>query len=790
MNFLFWTLNAGPRAFMRQRAASALRLFLGAGMFLPLAFPVNADETPGPLTRPSSEHRNLRYDNPLPYSCLLDFSGTLVTKPAGFLRVGTDGHFHWGDGRRARFWGINISSTRLNIAPERIEQITSTLAHAGINLVRLEAIDNRNCLLGSVDAPDSRHFDPHYLDCIDHWIDALRRHGICYYLDLLDFRTFKSGDGVVNAEKMDRGARPYALFDPFLIQLQKEYAQALLTHRNPYSGLRLVDDPYLALVEICNESGFFLTPERLESLAEPYRTDLHHRWCHFLLDRYGTRACLAAAWGRTGNASTLRDEEDPARDTVDLPLLIGQSAYPQTDASRHARSRVRDGVEFLAGVQRAGFRDIRDYLRHIGLKVPVTAVVSNTVVADVASVAQECDFTAENWYGENQDGDARTPGLSYYSNRNPLRSDAQGGFAPYTAALHWLGKPVVVREWATTWPNRWRSSSVPEALAYAALQDYDAILLFGYQTNQAPNGAQAEILNNFSFQADPTTWGLYALAGRAFLDGAIRPAEHTVTLNYPGKRAFSWPNDLTPLARAAWSVRLDSTLSAPTGPFAAAPTGDASDEDMLQALLDRLGKRGAPLSSASIQNGVWRSDTGQITRYSRQGRIELQTPTLLAIAGEFTPGKVYTMGRLRFSTATPCGTLLIFATDGKPIFEAQHLIVKMVSRAENTGQKLERAPRGAVSAWVLRVTGRAPVCTCGRASRIPTRVWLDRSPPGHKQVPAQPLVTLYLVDGTWEMDIDHGNAAFVCDTPGIRGRALGLTFTTKADAGLMRLAEK
>src|SRR5262245_3211972 len=170
---------------------------------------------------------------PLPPSSQIDFSETLE-KPAGkrgFLTVGGDGHFIWEDGSRARFWGINVSSTRLNIPPKQIEEVVQNFARAGINLVRLEAIDNRNCLLGSVDAPDSIHFDAKYLDRLDYWMDALRRHGLCYYLDLLDFRTFKAGDSVLNADQLDRGARPYAVFDRFLIQLQKDYALRLLTHQ-------------------------------------------------------------------------------------------------------------------------------------------------------------------------------------------------------------------------------------------------------------------------------------------------------------------------------------------------------------------------------------------------------------------------------------------------------------------------------------------------------------------------------------------------------------------------------
>ena len=71
----------------------------------------------------------------------------------GFVTVGKDGHFYFQDGIRARFWGVNVSSSRLNIPRSQIEQVVENFARAGLNMVRLEAVDNRNCLLGKTDAP-------------------------------------------------------------------------------------------------------------------------------------------------------------------------------------------------------------------------------------------------------------------------------------------------------------------------------------------------------------------------------------------------------------------------------------------------------------------------------------------------------------------------------------------------------------------------------------------------------------------------------------------------------------
>ena len=77
-------------------------------------------------------------------------------------------------------------------------------------------------------------------------------------------------------------------------------------------------------MEICNEHGFFIYPEKLETLVEPYRTDLRAAGRNGCKTKYGTRDKLAATWGSINGTTVLRDDEDPERNSVDLPLLTRQ----------------------------------------------------------------------------------------------------------------------------------------------------------------------------------------------------------------------------------------------------------------------------------------------------------------------------------------------------------------------------------------------------------------------------------------------------------------------------------
>ncbi|NUQ01660.1 MAG: hypothetical protein HUU35_17590, partial [Armatimonadetes bacterium] len=232
-----------------------------------------------------------------PSSSLVDF-GARLDSPGGFLTVDERGRFVWPDGRRARFWGINVAAESVFQPPERIDTCIARIREAGFNLVRLHHIDDRERGILAGDGPGVE-FDPARLRLLDYWVDRLGAAGISIYLDLLDYRWFDTG-------RLGRAAKPYAVFDPELIARQQEYARALLReHRNAFNGRAYADDPAIVLLELFDENGLFIRRADWPNLLEPYRSDLTARWNRYLLQRYGSSEGLAAAWARSGVAQPL-----------------------------------------------------------------------------------------------------------------------------------------------------------------------------------------------------------------------------------------------------------------------------------------------------------------------------------------------------------------------------------------------------------------------------------------------------------------------------------------------------
>ncbi|MCK4300914.1 MAG: carbohydrate binding domain-containing protein, partial [Planctomycetes bacterium] len=179
------------------------------------------------------------------------------------------------------------------------EKLAAHLAKLGFNAVRFHHMDND---WGNPDATifdysydDTQHLSAQSLTRLDYLIYQLKRHGIYTNLNLHVSRQFRPDDGVRDADLFDPSTfnKNATLFDPVMIALQKKYAHDLLTHLNPYTSLRYVDDPAVLCTEITNEDSFFLgwahdqlvyDPEKTESLPLAYSEELDGRGINRLMN--------------------------------------------------------------------------------------------------------------------------------------------------------------------------------------------------------------------------------------------------------------------------------------------------------------------------------------------------------------------------------------------------------------------------------------------------------------------------------------------------------------------------
>ncbi|MBN1505370.1 MAG: carbohydrate binding domain-containing protein [Sedimentisphaerales bacterium] len=197
-----------------------------------------------------------------------------------------------------RIWGVNLCFGANFPTHEDAPYVAQRLAAAGVNAIRCHHLDTSRWPNGIWNAIDGRTIEPQALDRLDYFINELASRGIWVNLNLHVGRSHSQylGAPTTNSD-YDKIS---GIFTPALISAQKQYARDLLTHVNPYRGVRYADDPAIAFVEITNEDSFFMWngDDTLRTLPRYYGQILRDKYNDWLRSRYGSDEALRAAWAQ------------------------------------------------------------------------------------------------------------------------------------------------------------------------------------------------------------------------------------------------------------------------------------------------------------------------------------------------------------------------------------------------------------------------------------------------------------------------------------------------------------
>ncbi len=582
----------------------------------------------------------------------LDLSG-LNDPPAGkhgFLTC-RDGRFAFQRGGPVRFWGTNAALHGPFPAKDDAPGIARCLARQGVNLVRLHlyAVYEDTLI-----APDGS-LNPDALDRFEFFIAQLKENGVYTYMDLNDGMFYDRLAG----RKLPAGNNELkfvSLFDPELIEAQQKLARMLFGHLNPYTKLRMCDDPAVALYEITNENSLTMGwGELRKRCPEPYYTALRGRW---------------AAW--------LKEQGKPDRD---LPINLGEHGG---DA---------DSLRFAAELQRRYLETMRDYLRDLGVKAPICGTNITFTPADLWA-SQGMDYTNDHAYADHPN--VRVRPMTYH-NRPTVSSAAWSlPMIPSFARADLAGKPVVASEWNYCHPNDYRCEGLPLMAAHAAYQDWDG-LLFYCATGSFDGGRWQRFHDNpgilvHSQQTDPATWGLSQLCGLLYRRGDVRPAERVIRLRYGPEQLWSGRSALAtlPFLPALARVETELVTEPATWPMAEVP---ATPAEAYADACRRLGSQGGP--------SLVVSDTGELRRDTAAGLLTVDTPRTQLATGFLSKLDAVRLGRLTIRCATRFATIGLTSLDGQPLERSGRMLLVAVANARNTGQVAE--------AGRLESGGQAPV---------------------------------------------------------------------------------
>ncbi len=512
--------------------------------------------------------QHIRISPTEPNRGILNFSH-LLDAPAGkhgFVRV-KGGHFFFENGQRARFLGFNIATRSNTPSREDAEKLAERFASMGVNVIRLHAADApigegvgnwsscKEAPLLDYDRGTSRIFNAEGLDRFDYLFAKLKEKGIYLHIDLIVARAFPEGDELDYPGSVPSCMKRYPMYNARLIELQKEYARELLCHVNPYTGLAIKDDPAVMTVQINNEESAIKgnTGADAGENMKPYRDEVSKRFGDFLLMKYETRARLKEAWTFNG-VCALGEDEDPAQGIRGVEGGFYQSVgepMGQWDAPE-GPARYADWMEFGAQMNRGFYREMKDYLRSLGVKAPIVASNLMAGAADVYGHT-DGDLMENNCYFNHpilpvMNDSYMVYGPTEYVSTNPLTVQRGIGAMGTTlvslasvAIVH--GKPFMLSEWNEYALHPFHSTAFVHTVAYACLNDWDGLILYNYNTSEKPDAEPSdEVLTIFDAYNDPALIAQWGFMASVFLKGLVSTAKNRVDVVYTRNDWKTLPN--------------------------------------------------------------------------------------------------------------------------------------------------------------------------------------------------------------------------------------------------------
>jgi len=672
----------------------------------------------------------------------IDLTG-LLDAPAGkhgFVTVGRDGHFYFEDGTRARFFGTNVGGRDCAPEPDQARLIAARLAKYGVNMLRLHSLDGRYGPLIDYARGTSQEFNADALDRVDYFVSELKKRGIYVYLDLLDYRWFRTADGVKHGDEFTHNwqgsMKGASIFDERMIELQKDYATKLLTHRNPYTGLRYVDEPAVAVIETTNENSIFYF-FNMSGLSLPhYRDELVRRWNGWLASRYGSREELAKAWTDSEGRCVLLPDESPAKGNVALPFGMLGRIRPAADGKAVdpllSPPRVSDTLRFFVEIQRHYYETMRSHLKQLGVRVPVAGTNQQFVVVDT-EVDSTNDFMSRNQYWRHPHRSAKP--FFKFANEPLVHVDIPTVRNPLSviARTSVVGKPQAVAEFNFPWPNEYRCEGLLMAAAYACLQDWDIFLLFSYDID-------GKLLSMFRSQSDPARWGEFPAAALMFHRHDVAPARnevhvvhtpqdtftprpHTRYAKYTNYRFLTFTSKvrnafIQDVYRGDADVVLACGLSANARVEGEGKVVRLAGRPWQQWLYPKFVEAAQKMRLQGYDNMDPRtkrldSDTGELSLDYGEGLLTVNTPRTKAAIGYLAKAGSIDLEGLRIDSQTEFAAVTATSLDGEPLGRSRHVLLTSVARAENTSQGFwpptPRERSWSVTSWMLPAEGRLPV---------------------------------------------------------------------------------
>ncbi|MDB6149077.1 MAG: hypothetical protein JWQ44_525, partial [Chthoniobacter sp.] len=621
----------------------------------------------------------------------------LLAAPAGqlgFLKANGDKLQFEKANAPVKLWGVGA-----NVQPGRYSraQLTQRARHLrkfGVNIVREHAVFDELTTDGVL--------DPKKLDEYDWWFAELKKHGIYSAWSVFYHFTVGPDDGCppelfAELPGADKGrGDTYGLItaSPKLQEIRNRWLAAMLQHKNPYTGLRYVDDPALATVEMQNEDSiFFWNP--LGELSNPNGKWKQHgkllraRFAAWTKAKYKTDAALKAAWGELRHGDSV--------DTPELAIMGPwelQGKGPQGPFAG-LQKRAGDFIQCMAEMQAGFFSDCEKVIRAAGFRG-----VTMTTAWQVGGAASEAANIWTDTVGSMIDrhnyagGGAGGHGITEGKVHNESHLGKPGGGIFTTGMKQVEGKPFAMTEWTQSAPNQWKAEAAPLFAFYGmGLQGWDASWHFTQSGTRLGDGWPGMS----SYVSDtPHFFGQFPALSFALQRGHITEAPLIAARRLSKDDLFSGRDALKQDAtKGGYDVK---TMIVEGGtPLEAFAIGRVT-----------VGFDGGKTEQVPFEkfwdqtNKIIRSATGELVWDYGRETVLVQTPQTQAVLGK-TKDQTFRLPGVTATFKTPWVSTIFTPLDDLPLAQSKRILITALAQDKQTGT------RYSADGTVLEATGTAPL---------------------------------------------------------------------------------
>ena len=596
------------------------------------------------------------YHDTMPVDISFVFADEKPAGKHGFLKADGE-NFRFEDGTLARFWGVCINGGANFPDHAYAEQFARRLAMTGVNLVRFHQLEaewdspNIFTFAKGKRVTKSTEFDPVSMERLDYLIYCLKQEGIYCLLDMMSYVQFKEGDGVVDCEQLRQLARPWIMTNRKLIEVSKLFMKNLWEHYNPYTGLCYKDDPAFVFSNLLNECDLFDDNETKHvDYVEPtyYINEYRHMFRDWL-----AKNGIEYDWEH-------------------CPI------YEQSGPS----------VDFKIELTRNYYREMIDYLRSIGVKVPITGTNMPPFGHgyDIANAEVDYIDTHQYFYDWRWGNNERIC-------KNRTITSAPVTFQS-TARRGLVGKPYYSTEWDVTWPNSYRAEGPIYVAALHALQGWSGACVhtYAYTARLSEMKILGKELSSpvagvpyregvFTVWNDPAIFGLFYHAALITRRGDVSPAKKRVAVGF--KERDKAPMNAWRTLMEQHRARLTLTNELPEGYDEL-----VMDSDTVEPLVP----------------GQITSDTGEMWRIPSQEKGAIDTPRTKVVYGMLGRGakgashqKPKNVGMklngLEVTCTTDFGVIALSSLTNDDLDKTDNILLSAIGRARNSdmmfdGEKL------------------------------------------------------------------------------------------------------